>query len=60
MENFWVAVAWSLIPTIVVLGIFIMILRGVLRFDRSERRAHARIEAQERKRRGLPPREDMP
>lgn len=55
MDNIWVAVAWSLIPTIVVLGVFIMILRGVLRFDRNERRAYSEIEAAERKRRGLPP-----
>lgn len=56
MDNFWVAVLWGLIPTIVVLGLFVMILRGIIRFDRNERRAHARIEAEERARRGLPSR----
>ncbi len=57
MDNIWVAVLWGLIPTVVVLSLFIMILRGILRFDRTERRAHASIEAEERARRGLPPRE---
>lgn len=55
MEDFWVAVAWSLIPTIVVVAIGYMILRGILRFDRNERRVYSQIEAQERARRGLPP-----
>jgi hypothetical protein len=55
MENIWVAIFWGIIPTIVVLGLFIMILRGIMRFDRNERRAAARIEAEERARRGMPP-----
>ena len=57
MDSYWVAVFWAIIPTIVVLSLFILILRGILRFDRNERRAHAQIEAQERARRGLPPRD---
>jgi len=32
------------------------VLRGILRFDRTERKVHARIEAEERAARGLPPR----
>ena len=56
MDNIWVAVAWGLIPTIVVFSLFVMILRGILRFDRTERRVYAEIEAEERARRGLPPR----
>ena len=56
MDNIWVAIFWGLLPTIVVLGLFIMIIRGVLRFDRRERRAYTRIEDEERARRGLPPR----
>lgn len=50
------AVFWGILPTIIVAGIFFMILRGVLRFDRTERRAYAKIEAKERAARGLPPR----
>lgn len=56
MENFWVAVAWSLLPTIVVGVVFVIVLRGILRFDRTERKVHAQIEAEERAARGLPPR----
>ncbi|MDQ0614117.1 hypothetical protein QF046_001758 [Microbacterium sp. W4I4] len=55
MDNFWVAAAWSILPTIVVSGIFVIVLRGILRFDRTERKVHARIEAEERAARGLPP-----
>jgi hypothetical protein len=38
VDNFWVAAAWSILPTIVVSGIFVIVLRGILRFDRTERR----------------------
>lgn len=49
------AVVWSILPTIAVSAIFVIILRGILRFDRNERKVHARIEAEERAARGLPP-----
>jgi hypothetical protein len=55
MDNFWVAAFWSIIPTIVVLGLFLFILRAVVHMDRNERRVYAKIEAEERARRGLPP-----
>ena len=55
VDNFWVSAAWAILPTIVVLGVFIVVLRGILRFDRTERKVHARIEAEERAARGLPP-----
>ena len=55
MDDFWVAVIWSLLPTIVVSGLFFYILRSILTADRTERRVYARIEAQERAKRGLPP-----
>lgn len=54
-EDYWAAVAWSLAPTIVVLGLFIFVLRSILRMDRNERRVYGRIEAEERAKRGLPP-----
>lgn len=57
MEDFWLAVTWSLLPTIVVAGVFFFVLRSVVRADRNERKSYARIEAQERAKRGLPPRE---
>lgn len=55
MDEYWVAVVWSLLPTVVVLGLFIFVLRGILRMDRKERRAYSRIEAEERAKRGLAP-----
>ncbi|GAA2982496.1 hypothetical protein JOD63_002495 [Microbacterium terrae] len=55
MENYWVAVLWSLLPTVVVSAIFFFVLRGVIRADRNERRAYSKIEAEERAKRGLPP-----
>jgi hypothetical protein len=55
MDDYWVAVFWSLLPTIVVSAIFFFILRGIIRADRTERKEYARIEAEERARLGLPP-----
>lgn len=55
MDSYLAAVIWSLLPTVVVLGLFIFVLRSILRMDRSERRAYADIEAEERAKRGLPP-----
>ncbi|WP_165808000.1 MULTISPECIES: hypothetical protein [unclassified Microbacterium] len=56
MENFWLAAAWSILPTIGVSAVFFFVLRGIIRSDRTERKVHARIEAEERAARGLPPR----
>jgi len=56
MDNFWVAAAWSILPTLGVSVIFFFVLRGIIRSDRTERKVHARIEAEERAARGLPPR----
>lgn len=50
----WAEVLWAILPTIVVSVTFFLILRGVIRMDRTERKAYARIEAQERAKRGLP------
>lgn len=56
VDNFWIAAAWSILPTIGVSIVFVVVLRGILRFDRTERKVHAQIEAEERAARGLPPR----
>ena len=56
MDNCWVAVAWSLVPTTAVSIVFFYVVRSVLRMDRTERRAYAKIEDQERARRGMPAR----
>ena len=55
MDDYWLAVVWTLLPTVVVSAIFYFVMRSVIRSDRTERREYARIEAQERAKRGLPP-----
>lgn len=55
MDNIWVASLWAILPTLVVSGIFFFVLRSIIRADRNERREYARIEAEERAKRGLPP-----
>ncbi|MER7798616.1 hypothetical protein [Microbacterium sp. NPDC096154] len=60
MDEYWLAVVWSLLPTVAICIIFWYVLRSILRFDRTERRAYARIEAEERAKRGLPPRDVAP
>ncbi len=55
MDDYWVAVLWTLLPTIVVSAIFFFVLRSIIRADRTERREYARIDAEERAKRGLPP-----
>ena len=54
-SSFWVAVFWSLVPTLVVSVLFFWVLRSIIRSDRTERRIYARIQAEERAKRGLPP-----
>ncbi|MDQ1082813.1 MULTISPECIES: hypothetical protein [Microbacterium] len=55
MDETWTAVLWALLPTLVVSVVFFFILRNVIRMDRTERKVYAKIEAQERAKRGLPP-----
>lgn len=54
VDDIWAAVLWPLLPTLAVSVSFFFILRSVIRMDRTERKAYARIEAQERAKRGLP------
>lgn len=55
MDSYWTAVFWSLLPTVVVSSLFFFVLRSILRSDRTERRVYAKVEAEERAKRGLPP-----
>lgn len=55
MDDYWLAVVWTLLPTVVVSAIFYFVLRAIIRSDRTERREYAKIEAEERAKRGLPP-----
>jgi flagellar biosynthesis/type III secretory pathway M-ring protein FliF/YscJ len=48
LENFWANAAFSLAPTVLVGLVFWFIMRAIIRADRTERKAYAEIEAQER------------
>ena len=48
MENFWFNAIFSVTPTIGVGLIFWFAMRAIIRSDRTERKAYARIEAEER------------
>lgn len=54
-QEYWANFAFSLIPTIVLGLVFWLVMRSVLRADRTERATQARIEAEERAKVGLPP-----
>jgi len=56
--DYWGAVIWGLIPTIVVAGLLVFVLRSIIRMDRTERKAYAKVEAEERRKRGLPARDE--
>ena len=56
-ESWWGNAIFSLIPTIVLGLVFWMVLRMIIRGDRIARRDYDRIEAEERAKAGLPPRE---
>lgn len=49
---------WSITPTVLIGVFFAVVLRLILRADRTERRVYQRMEAEERARLGLPPRTD--
>ncbi len=55
MDGVWTGIIWALAPTVLVGLVFWVVMRAVVRADRSERKAYAKIEAQERARRGLAP-----
>jgi hypothetical protein len=50
IQNFWANAAFSVIPTILVGLIFWLVMRSILRADRTERKVYAEIEAEERAR----------
>lgn len=53
MDNFWVNAIFSIVPTLLVGAIFWLVMRSVIRMDRTERKVYARIESEERARLGL-------
>ncbi|MBK0422694.1 hypothetical protein JD292_11485 [Leucobacter sp. CSA2] len=58
MDNWWMNALWSLTPTVLIGLFFWMVIRLILRADRTERRIFREIEAEERAKAGLPARED--
>jgi hypothetical protein len=54
MDNFWLNALWSLTPTVLLGLLFWLIIRSIVRSDRTEREARVRIEAEERAKRGRP------
>jgi len=56
METF-LAGLWALTPTLLVGVFFFWVLRLILKADRVERRVYKDIEAEEREKAGLPPKE---
>ena len=53
IENFWGNALFSVVPTIALGLIFWLMMRSILRADRTERKVYAQIEAEERARLGL-------
>jgi hypothetical protein len=53
MDDFWANALFSLAPTVLVGVLFWIIMRAIIRADRTERNAYARVEAEERARLGL-------
>jgi hypothetical protein len=48
-------ITWALAPTVLVGLLFWLIMRAIVRADRTERKVYSRMEAEERARRGLAP-----
>ena len=57
--DFWGNAIFSIVPTALFGVLFWFVFRAMIRSDRSERKAHAKVEAEERARMGLPPRTDQ-
>lgn len=55
IQDWWGNALFSVTPTILVGLIFWLVMWRIFRADRTERRAHSQIEAEERAKRGLPP-----
>ena len=50
-DDWWLNALWSVTPTVLIGLIFWFIIRSIIRADRGERKAYARIEAEELERR---------
>lgn len=56
-QDFWSNAIFSLVPTVALGLIFWFVMRAIIRSDRTERKAYAKVEAEERAKAGLPPRD---
>ena len=54
LEDFWANAIFSVVPTLLLGVVFWVIMRAIIRADRNERKAYARIEAEERAKLGQP------
>ncbi|WP_298229068.1 hypothetical protein [Gryllotalpicola sp.] len=54
LQDNWIGWLWSLGPMAVLGLIFWWVMAAITRADRNERKAYAKIEAEERAKRGLP------
>lgn len=54
LDDFWANAVFSVTPTILIGLVFWQIMRVIIRADRTERTVYARIEAEERAKRGMP------
>lgn len=52
-QEFWSNAIYSVTPTILIGLVFWFALRAIIRADRTERSAYAKVEAEERARRGM-------
>ncbi len=59
LQDYWANAIYSVVPTILVGLIFWLVMRAIIRADRTERKAYAEVEAEERARLGLPPAEKL-
>ncbi len=58
MSEWWANAIWSISPTLIAGLLFWLLIRSLLRADRTERKEYARIEAEERQKMGLPPKDE--
>ncbi|MBX3067368.1 MAG: hypothetical protein IT191_05780 [Microbacteriaceae bacterium] len=49
-QGFWWNVIYSIIPTLFIGLVFWLVLRSIIHADRNERKAYAKVEAEERAR----------
>jgi hypothetical protein len=57
LQDYWANAIYSVVPTILVGLIFWLVMRAIIRADRTERKVYAEVEAEERAKLGLPPAE---